>query len=282
MIITRSIYATRKAIARAKERKEKIGFVPTMGALHEGHLSLVRRAGKECDFVAVSIFVNPAQFGPKEDFKKYPRAFRRDSALLGKEHVDLLFVPSVKEMYDSDFSTYVEETYLGRVLCGLSRPGHFKGVCTVVTKLFNIITPDLAYVGQKDYQQAEIIRRLVQDLNFPVTVRVAPIVREDDGLAISSRNKYLSVYERKQALSLSQALRFAKNMIRTGERSPQKVIRCLRNMIDGSKDAKIDYIKIIDPRTLRDVTRIKGKVAVVLAVYIGKTRLIDNEVMYAR
>ena len=275
MIVARSIDKVRKIINKAKKEDKTIGFVPTMGALHNGHLSLVKKAKKECDFVVVSIFVNPIQFGPKEDYKKYPRTFKEDKKLL-LGYTDLLFFPSVETMYKKDHSTFVEETDLSRFLCGASRSGHFRGVCTVVAKLFNIVEPDIAYFGKKDYQQALIIKRMVRDLNFKVKIKVLPIVREKDGLAMSSRNTYLNKEERKEAICLYKALNLAKNIIKEGERDPKIVIEKMKNLISSYSSAKIDYIKITDPYTLKDIEKIEKKVLVALAIFIGTTRLIDN------
>ncbi|MCM8831520.1 MAG: pantoate--beta-alanine ligase [Candidatus Omnitrophica bacterium] len=276
MIIARSVKNVVNIIKKVRGEKKTIGFVPTMGALHHGHLSLVKAAKNDCDFVVVSIFVNPTQFGPKEDYKKYPRTFKKDKELLEKEKVDLVFYPTVKSMYPKSFSTYVEEVFLSKVLCGKSRPGHFRGVCTVVTKLFNIVQPDVAYFGQKDYQQAQIIKRMVVDLNFQIKIKVLPIVRENDGLAASSRNVYLNDTQRKQATILFRALNLAKQLIKQGTKDPNAIIEKMRKLILSQSFAKIDYIKIVDPKTLRDVKEIKKKVVVALAVFIGKTRLIDN------
>ncbi|MCM8819390.1 MAG: pantoate--beta-alanine ligase [Candidatus Omnitrophica bacterium] len=276
MIIARSVKNVVNIIKKVRGEKKTIGFVPTMGALHHGHLSLVKAAKNDCDFVVVSIFVNPTQFGPKEDYKKYPRTFKKDKELLEKEKVDLVFYPTVKSMYPKSFSTYVEEVFLSKVLCGKSRPGHFRGVCTVVTKLLNIVQPDVAYFGQKDYQQAQIIKRMVADLNFQIKIKVLPIVRENDGLAASSRNVYLNDTQRKQATILFRALNLAKQLIKQGTKDPNAIIEKMRKLILSQSFAKIDYIKIVDPKTLRDVKEIKKKVVVALAVFIGKTRLIDN------
>ncbi|MFA5008746.1 MAG: pantoate--beta-alanine ligase [Candidatus Omnitrophota bacterium] len=282
MLIAKTIKHAKKIINEAKLKSKIIGFVPTMGALHGGHLSLVRAAKKDCGFVVVSIFVNPTQFGPKEDFKKYPRVFSRDREMLQKEKVDLIFSPSVAEMYGKDFSSYVEETRLSKYLCGRARPGHFRGVCTVVAKLFNIITPDAAYFGQKDYQQAQIIRRMVEDLNFPITVKVLPTIREPDGLAMSSRNAYLNSKDRKDSLVLLESLKLAERLIKEGEQDTKKVVNKLRKFILSKKSAKIDYIAIVDAGSLQPVSKIQKKVLVALAVYIGKTRLIDNVVIHLK
>jgi pantoate--beta-alanine ligase len=246
-----------------------------MGALHEGHLSLIRRARNENDTVVVSIFVNPKQFGPKEDLKKYPRPLSRDLALCKKEGVDFVFLPGAQGMYPEGFSTYVEVDGLSSVLCGKSRPGHFRGVATVVAKLLNIVQPATLYLGQKDAQQAVIIRRMVKDLNFPVKVKVMPTVREKDGLALSSRNAYLTEAQRKDALALSQALKLAKVMVDNGAREPERIISRMRQVI-RKKALKIDYIEIADPDSLKPVNKIAGKVLITLAVRVGKTRLIDN------
>jgi pantoate--beta-alanine ligase len=279
MRIVKNISELREIIKKIKRKRKIVGFVPTMGALHLGHLSLIRKAKKEADFVVVSIFVNPTQFGPNEDYKRYPRPFKKDKEILEKEKVDLLFYPSVKTMYSKDFSTYVEEVSLSKVLCGKFRPGHFKGVCTVVAKLFNIVAPNIAYFGQKDYQQARIIKRMVRDLNFPVKIKVLPIVREKDGLALSSRNSYLSLQERKDALCLYKALNKAKELIEKGEREVKLIKREMKKIIKKVKYTKIDYIEIVDADNLREIERIKGKILIALAVWIGKARLIDNFIL---
>jgi len=278
MIVARSILKVRKIIKKAKEKKKIVGFVPTMGALHLGHLSLIRKAKKECDFVVVSIFVNPIQFGPQEDYKRYPRPFKKDKKILEEEKVDLLFYPTAKVMYPQNFSTYVEEVSLSKYLCGKFRLGHFRGVTTVVAKLFNIVSPDISYFGQKDFQQAQIIKRMVRDLNFPVKIKVLPIVREKDGLAMSSRNSYLTSSERKKAAFLYQSLKKAKVLIKQKE-NPQKirqvVIRFIKEKIPESK---IDYVEVADPSTLESLKTIRKnqKVLVALAVHVGGARLIDN------
>jgi pantoate--beta-alanine ligase len=282
MIVAKTVKKAKVEIHKVKSAGKTIGFIPTMGALHRGHLSLVKAAKKSCDFVVVSIFVNPAQFGPKEDFRKYPRAFNNDKRMLQKEGVDLIFYPSTFEMYTKNFSTYVEETYLSKLLCGLSRPGHFRGVCTVVTKLFNIIEPDIAYFGQKDYQQAQIIKHMVEDLNFSTTIKICSTVREQDGLAMSSRNAYLSSGERKDAVVLSEALNFAEKIIKEGEKDAKKVINKMRKFILSRKSAKIDYIGIVDTESLQAIEKIQNAALIVLAVYIGKTRLIDNVIVHRR
>ena len=267
---------TNKACQHVRRKGSSIGFVPTMGALHEGHLSLIRRARAENDFVVVGIFVNPAQFGPKEDLKLYPRPIKNDIALCKKAGVDVIFYPKVSQMYPKGYRTYVEVEELGGLLCGKFRPGHFKGVATVVTKLFNIVQPDMAYFGQKDAQQSVIIKKMALDLNMPIKIRVMPIVREKDGLAMSSRNIYLNAKERKDALVLFNSLKLAKVFIRNGQRNAAKVITRMKELIGKKKSAKIDYVEIVDLKTLKPVGKITGGCLILLAVWIGKTRLIDN------
>ncbi len=283
MIVSRSIRGIRRIIQAVKKKGQVIGFVPTMGALHEGHLSLVRAARKQTDYVVVSIFVNPTQFGSGEDFRKYPRTFSYDKELLEKERVNLLFYPDVKTMYTEDFSTYVEEISLSKYLCGKSRPGHFRGVCTVVAKLFNIIQPDVAYFGQKDYQQAQIIKRMVADLNFPIRIKVMPIVRHKDGLAMSSRNQYLASNERKVAPVLFEALSLGKRLIKEGHKDASFIKeKMVEHIKKKCRSARIDYVSVVDHKKLVDVKVVKGKVLLALAVYIGRARLIDNMLVSAR
>jgi pantoate--beta-alanine ligase len=265
-------------ILRAKGKK--IGFVPTMGYLHEGHMSLLREARSENDILVVSIFVNPAQFGPKDDLVKYPRDYERDKMLVAKIPVDFLFHPATWDMYPGGFSTYVEEIHLSEYLCGPFRPGHFKGVTTIVLKLFNIIQPHNTYFGQKDAQQALILRHMARDLNLPLNVMVCPTVREPDGLAMSSRNSYLSSKEREDAVVLWHALNTAKKSIDDGIRDSGTLKEELRKII-APKASKIDYISIVDAKTLEDVVSVKGEVLIALAVYIGSTRLIDNIIVKA-
>lgn len=253
-----------------------IGFVPTMGYLHNGHLSLVRIAKKKSDVVVVSIFVNPAQFGPKEDFKRYPRNFARDKILLQKEGCDYIFAPKMESMYPREYSTFVEVDGLSSKLEGTSRSGHFKGVTTIVAKLFNIVQPDIAVFGQKDAQQAVIIERMVKDLNFKTKVIIAPTVREKDGLAQSSRNKYLSPKQRKSATVLYKSLVLAKGLIKNGEKDARIIVNKMKGLINKEKDAQIDYIAITDTKNLNPIEKIKGEVIISLAVKFGKTRLIDN------
>jgi pantoate--beta-alanine ligase len=264
-------------LALSRKRKgKKISFVPTMGALHQGHLSLVKRAKKLVDFVVVSIFVNPAQFGPKEDFQKYPRNLKNDMELLKKAGCDLIFAPGLKDIYPEGYLTYVNVNELSEKLEGAFRPGHFKGVCTIVAKLFNIVMPDYAIFGQKDAQQAIIIKKMTEDLNFPVRIIVSPTVREKDGLACSSRNSYLNPEERKQAKVLYQALKLGEKLVKTGEKSPKKIVNKMRELINKEKLARIDYITLIDTERLEPVKTIKEEILLSLAVKFGKTRLIDN------
>ena len=269
----------RKYSGEARSKGKTIGFVPTMGYLHEGHLSLLKQAKKECDLAVLSIFVNLTQFGPAEDYKKYPRDLKRDKAIARGLGVDAIFFPAADKMYPPGFSTYVNVEGLSTVLCGRSRPGHFRGVTTVVTKLFNIVQPDVAYFGRKDAQQAVIINQFVKDLNMGVKVRVLPIIREKDGLALSSRNKYLSGQERKDALVLYAALREVRRRVISGENNAKRVISTMKRMIEQKKSAKIDYVSVLDVDSLAEIKRISGKILIALAARIGKTRLIDNIVV---
>ncbi|MCX7995932.1 MAG: pantoate--beta-alanine ligase [candidate division WOR-3 bacterium] len=276
MKIVKKIAELKRLIKLVKNKKKIIGFVPTMGYLHEGHLSLIRIARKHSDYVVCSIFVNPIQFGPNEDFNRYPRDFKRDESLLKKEKVDLLFYPSVKEMYPEGYKTYVEVEGLSSVLCGKSRPGHFRGVATVVLKLFNIVQPDIAVFGEKDYQQALIIKQMVRDLNLNVKIITAPIVRESDGLAMSSRNTYLNTEERVNATIINQALIWARDVFyKENIKSPEYILNRMRQMIED-KGGTIDYIAIVDKETLEPVRFVKKGDRILLAVYFGRTRLIDN------
>ena len=261
---------------KARLKGETIGFVPTMGYLHDGHLSLARQARRDTDLVVMSIFVNPAQFGPKEDLKKYPRDIKRDEKLAQGAGVDVIFYPSAKAMYPDGYKTYVEVKELSGILCGSFRPGHFKGVATVVAKLFNVTACDIAYFGQKDAQQALIIKKMAEDLNMRLKIKVMPIIRERDGLAMSSRNKYLSPRERQEAVALHKALLLARSLILQGRKDCRFLINRMKKLIGSKKSARIDYIDIVDAHDLNPVKYIKGKVLIALAVWIGKTRLIDN------
>lgn len=259
------------------EKKKSIGFVPTMGCLHEGHLSLIKKARQDCDEVAVSIFVNPTQFGAGEDYHKYPRDLSRDIELCNEEGVDVVFVPSRQEMYPEAYFTFVKvEGKLSSSLEESSRPGHFQGVCTILTKLFNIISPDFSYFGEKDYQQALVVKRLVRDLNFDTQIVVLPTVREKGGLAVSSRNSYLNKQERCAATALHKSLEKAKQMIKEGTKDPEVVASKMRDLIKAEPLAQIDYVAVVDPETLQEVERIGKDVLVAVAVQIGGIRLIDN------
>lgn len=263
---------------RERCKGKKIGFVPTMGALHEGHLSLIRACRKENDICVVSIFVNPTQFGPNEDYERYPRPFEEDLKKLEQENVDYLFYPSVEDMYPEGYETYVYLERLPNHLCGLSRPGHFRGVATVVTKLFNIVMPHVAYFGQKDYQQSVIIKKMVRDLNIPVEIKVLPIVREPDGLAMSSRNTYLNPEERKRAIGLYKALQEGKKLILQRETDAEKIKKVMRETME-KYGIKVDYAEVVDPETLESVNQIDKKVVLAVAGYLGSARLIDNEIV---
>jgi pantoate--beta-alanine ligase len=270
-----------QAALALRAQSKRIGCVPTMGFLHAGHLSLVKLARERSDVVILTLFVNPTQFGPKEDLAKYPRNFERDAALCREAGVDILFAPETAEMYAADASIYVAEEKLSRGLCGASRPGHFRGVCTVVAKLFNLCLPHVAVFGEKDAQQFRIIRRMTRDLNFPVEIVSGPTLREADGLAMSSRNTYLSDAERQQALVLKRALDEAARRFRAGERDATEFKAAMREIITQVPAAKIDYIEMVDGETLEPVQTLEKPALVALAVFIGKTRLIDNIVLKA-
>ena len=273
-----------KTALALRRQGRQIGFVPTMGFLHEGHLSLVEIARRDADVVVLSIFVNPRQFGPNDDLAKYPRDLKRDSELCAQKGVDIIFNPSVDDMYpvlakasSSYFNVFIDEKDLSRQLCGASRPGHFSGVLTVVAKLFNLVLPDVAVFGQKDAQQAILIQRMIHDLDFPVRIIVAPIVRENDGLAVSSRNVYLSPDERRAALCLSAALRLARNLYRSNERDCGVIKSAMSKLVKKVKLARIDYLEIVGTHNLRPIKKIgSDDVLIALAVHIGNTRLIDN------
>ena len=258
---------------------KRIGLVPTMGCLHEGHLSLIRLARERTDGVVVSIFVNPTQFGPGEDFEKYPRTFERDQELVEQAGGEVIFAPRVEEMYPPGFCTSVNVARLTEGLCGASRPDHFRGVTTVVAKLLCAVKPHVAVFGQKDFQQAAVIQRMVRDLNLDVEIVAAPTVREADGLALSSRNAYLSPSERREARVLFHSLEKARERVRAGEREVSKIMKAMKSEILARPTARIDYIEMVDAETLEPVTRVEGRVLVALAVRIGKTRLIDNVVL---
>lgn len=278
MRLVKTIAETKKIIRLEKHKGKTIGFVPTMGYLHKGHLSLVHIARRKSEFLVVSIFVNPTQFSPDEDLKKYPWDIKRDLKLLKQEGTDLVFYPSVKQIYPSDYKTYVQVKDLSKLLCGVSRPHHFQGVTTVVLKLFNIIKPDIAVFGQKDYQQGVIIKRMVKDLCLDIKILFGKIVREKDGLAMSSRNTYLSPQQRENAIVLYQSLRWVKWCFNDGLTSPKKAIKKIRAMIKQNS-GKVDYIVAVNKNTLEPVKKLKKGTLIALAAYFGKTRLIDNTIL---
>lgn len=276
MKIVKTISEVRNEVKIWKKQGLSIGLVPTMGYLHEGHKSLIERAHKENDIVVVSDFVNPVQFGSNEDLATYPRDLERDAKLCEEAGAALLFNPEPEEMYFKDFCTYVNMEVLSEELCGKTRPTHFRGVCTVVSKLFNIVTPDKAYFGQKDAQQLAIIKRMVRDLNFDIEIVGCPIIREQDGLAKSSRNTYLSTDERKAALILSKAVKLGMDLAKNGEKDANKIVNEMKKLIETEPLAKIDYVKAVDANSIQIISEMKPPVLVAMAVYIGKTRLIDN------
>lgn len=276
MLIIETKKELKDLIKDCRKQGKTIGFVPTMGFLHEGHLSLIKTAKKENDFVVVSIFVNPTQFGVGEDFDAYPRNLDRDAELSESAGADVIFHPTVHEMYPDKYSTYVEVEEITNKLCGLSRPTHFKGVTTVVNKLFNIVEADKAYFGQKDAQQVAVIQRMVRDLNMNIEIIPCPIVREIDGLAMSSRNTYLTPEQRKAALILSKSLFAAQDMIMKGSRNASEIKEFIVDMIKSEPLAVIDYVEVVDTLSLDNITLVKDSVLIALAVKIGRTRLIDN------
>jgi pantoate--beta-alanine ligase len=278
-LITETITDTRGALAEARRAGRTIGLVPTMGALHAGHVSLIRAARAETGFVVVSIFVNPAQFGPHEDFDRYPRPFATDVQVCAQEQVDLIFHPAPPTLYPPHYHTYVEVHDLQDVLCGAARPGHFRGVVTVVLKLFNIIQPDAAYFGQKDAQQVRIIQQMAEDLNVPVDIRVQPIVREADGLALSSRNQYLDAEQRRNATVLSRTLAEVRERVAGGERDATALLHLIKDRIAATPGAILDYAAVVDFATLQPLQQLRGRVLVALALRFGQTRLIDNVIV---
>ena len=277
----RTIDEMRAACRAARQDRRRLGFVPTMGALHAGHMSLVRTARQQCDSVAASIFVNPTQFGPKEDFSKYPRTFDRDCELLEAEGVAILFAPTTEEIYPPGATTFVTVEDLSEKLCGRSRPGHFRGVSTVVAKLFNIVEPDLAFFGQKDAAQVVIIRRMVRDLGFNVEIVVCPIVREPDGLALSSRNAYLNPEQRKQATALYRALMRVQSLADHGESDSVRLSAAALEEFRQQPEVCLDYFEIVDRETLDPVVSTSRGALVAVAAFVGTTRLIDNIVLHA-
>lgn len=276
MRIETTVNAVKEQVKAWKAEGLSIGFVPTMGYLHEGHGSLIKAARAGNDKVVVSIFVNPMQFGPKEDLASYPRDLERDSALCESLGADLIFHPEPSEMYHDNFSSYVDMTGLTEELCGLSRAGHFRGVCTVVNKLFNIVQPDRAYFGQKDAQQFAVIKHMVEDLNMNLEIIGCPIIREEDGLAKSSRNTYLSAEERKAALVLSRSINLGRKMVEDGETDTAVIIKAMTDLINEEPMARIDYVKAVDGLTISQIDKVQKPMLVAIAVYIGTTRLIDN------
>ncbi len=276
MKLVRSTAEMRALCRAARSRGARLGLVPTMGALHEGHLALVRTARAKSDLVAASIFVNPTQFGPNEDLAKYPRGLEKDCALLEREGVELVFAPAVEEMYSKGAVTWVVVEGLSDRLCGKSRPGHFRGVTTVVAKLFHIVQPDVAFFGQKDAAQVAILQRMVRDLNMPVTIEVCPIIREPDGLAISSRNAYLSAQERKSAVVLYRSLVRVQKLFAAGKRDSAKLISAVKQEFAPEAAARLDYIEVVDPETLEPEPTVTKRTLVAVAAFVGQTRLIDN------
>lgn len=274
--VIRSVTEMQSCSRNLRQAGRRIGFVPTMGALHEGHLSLVRAAQRECDEVVVSIYVNPTQFGRGEDFDRYPRDLESDLSQLASLHVPWVFAPSDKEMYPLGFDTWVEVGKIAQPWEGAFRPGHFRGVATVVLKLFNIVTPDIAYFGEKDYQQLLVVRQMVRDLNLPIEIRPCPTVREPDGLAMSSRNQYLNPQERQDALVLYRSLCLARDRVQGGDRDAAAIVASMRDVISRVNYARIDYVAIVDPETLEEVAVINRPVQAIVAVRLGSTRLIDN------
>jgi len=276
MIIIKSVSEMQQWVASVRGAAETISFVPTMGFLHQGHVSLLDEGRRRGDKLVLSIFVNPTQFGQGEDFEDYPRDLQQDSQLAEQAGVDVIFVPEAKQMYPNGYATYVDVEGITQTLCGASRPGHFRGVCTVVSKLFNIIQPQLAIFGQKDFQQLAVIQRMTQDLNLPVEILGLPIYRESDGLAMSSRNVYLTEEQRPQALVLSQSLKRARELVAAGQKDAAEIISQLKTKINQHPAARIDYVQICHQLTLKDQHEVDSDSVLLLAVYIGKTRLIDN------
>lgn len=266
----------REALAQLRRDGRTVGLVPTMGALHQGHLSLVRASVRACEATVVTIFVNPTQFAPGEDFEKYPRSLDADVEKLAAEGADLVFAPDARAIYRGGHSTFVEPPAVAAALEGKCRPGHFRGVCTVVLKLFHLIPADVAFFGRKDYQQSLVIRRMVEDFDLPIQIRVCPTVREVDGLAMSSRNEYLSPVERRRALAISQALQKAKNLRAAGEHDAQRVLDDMRQILNDAGITRIDYVALADPETLENRPTLDEPCVALIAAYVGKTRLIDN------
>jgi pantoate--beta-alanine ligase len=279
MEVAETIESVKSLVRAARGRGKRIGLVPTMGALHVGHISLIEAAAKDCDFVVVSIFVNPTQFGPGEDFEKYPRPMEADLKICSKAGVDVVFAPTPQQMYPGQNVTWVNVEKLTEPLCGRSRPGHFRGVTTVCAKLFNIVTPDVAYFGQKDGQQATVIRRMVADLNMPLKIVVCPTVREPGGLAVSSRNRYLNEQQKKDAAKIYKSLQECRRMVEEGVTNAEKIIAAMRKILLQVPSIEIEYVSIVDAETLQPAEKIAGKVLAAVAVRIGPARLIDNIVL---
>jgi len=276
MRVAKTIKSVRKLVKAARGKDKKIGLVPTMGALHIGHISLIKAAKKKCDFVVVSVFVNPAQFGPGEDFEKYPRPLNADLEICKKAGVDVVFAPMVKQIYPRENITWVNVEKLTEQLCGRSRPGHFRGVTTVCAKLFNIVAPDLAFFGQKDAQQVIVIKRMVADLNMPLKIVVCPTVRQPDGLAVSSRNQYLTGPQKKDAALIYKSLQKCQQLIEDSISNSKTIIAQMRKVLQQAPSIRIEYISIVDAETLQELDKITGKILTAVAVKIGSTRLIDN------
>lgn len=281
MKVAKTIESVRNLVKAARSKGKIIGFVPTMGALHIGHISLIEAAAKKCDFVVVSIFVNPTQFGPGEDFEKYPRPLKADLEICRKAGVDVVFAPSPQQMYPGENLTWVNVEKLTEQLCGQFRPGHFSGVTTVCAKLFNIVAPDIAFFGQKDAQQAIVIKQMVADLNMPLKIVVCPTVRQADGLAVSSRNQYLTEQQKKNAPLIYKSLQKCQKLIEDGVADSKTIINQMRKILQQAPSIKIEYISIVDADTLQELKKITGKVLTAVAVKIGSTRLIDNIVVDA-
>jgi pantoate--beta-alanine ligase len=276
MKVAKTIKSVRSLVKAVRSRGKRIGFVPTMGALHIGHISLIKKAKQQTDFVVVSIFVNPTQFGPSEDFKKYPRPIKNDLAICRKAGVDVVFAPAAKQIYPGENLTWVNVGKLTEQLCGRFRQGHFRGVTTVCAKLFNIVAPDIAFFGQKDAQQAIIIKKMVADLNMPLKIVACPTVRQADGLAVSSRNQYLTEQEKKDAAYIYKALKKSRSLIKAGARKNKVIIGEIKKILKHVPSIKVEYISIVDSETLQGLEKITGKVLIAVAVKIGSTRLIDN------
>ncbi|MFA5251433.1 MAG: pantoate--beta-alanine ligase [Phycisphaerae bacterium] len=276
MKVAKTIKSVRNLVKAARNRGKRIGFVPTMGALHIGHISLIKKAKQQTGFVVVSIFVNPTQFGPSEDFKKYPRPIKSDLAICRKAGVDVVFAPGSQQMYPSENLTWVDVGKLTEPLCGRFRQGHFRGVATVCTKLFNIVAPDMAFFGQKDAQQAIVIKQMVTDLKMPLKIVVCPTVRQADGLAVSSRNQYLTRQQKKDATYIYKALKKSENLIKTGTKKSKIIIGEMKKILKQVPSMKIEYISIVDAETLQEPDKVTGRVLIAAAVKIGSTRLIDN------